>query len=77
MGHGVADASVSMAADLGLKACYWQPPVRRIAERCKVYAEVRSRAEGRRFAFGEAQAVMRGTYVADSMEEAAAMPRRG
>ena len=64
------DASVSMAANLGLKACYWQPPVRRIAERCKVYAEVRSRVEGRRFAFGEAQAVMRGTYVAGSMEEA-------
>ena len=64
------DRSVSMAAELGLKACYWQPPVRRIAERCKVYAEVRSRIEGRRFAFGEAQAVMRGTYVADSMEAA-------
>ena len=64
------DASVSMAANLGLKACYWQPPVRRIAERCKVYAEVRSRTEERRFAFGEAQAVMRGTYVAGSMEEA-------
>ena len=64
------DSSVSMAAELGLKACYWQPPVRRIAERCKVYAEVRSRVDGRRFAFGEAQAVMRGTYVAGSMEEA-------
>jgi len=64
------DRSVSMAAELGLKACYWQPPVRRIAERCKVYAEVRSRVEGRRFGFGEAQAIMRGTYVAGSMEEA-------
>ena len=64
------DRSVSMAAELGLKACYWQPPVRRIAERCKVYADVRSRVEGRRFGFGEAQAVMRGTYVADSMEAA-------
>ena len=64
------DRSVSMAAELGLKACYWQPPVRRIAERCQVYAEVRSRVEGRRFGFGEAQAIMRGTYVAGSMEEA-------
>ena len=64
------DRSVAMAAELGLKACYWQPPVRRIAERCKVYAEVRSRVEGRRFGFGEAQAIMRGTYVAGSMEEA-------
>ena len=64
------DRSVSMAAELGLKACYWQPPVRRIAERCRVYAEVRSRVEGRRFGFGEAQAIMRGTYVAGSMEAA-------
>ena len=64
------ERSVSMAAELGLKACYWQPPVRRIAERCKEYAEIRSRMEGRRFAFGEAQAVMRGAYVAGSMEEA-------
>ena len=65
-----SDRSVSMAAELGLKACYWQPPVRRIAERCRVYAGVRSRVEGRRFEFGEAQAIMRGTYVAGSMEEA-------
>ena len=64
------DRSVSMAAELGMKACYWQPPVRRIAERCKVYAQVRSGVEGRRFAFGEGQAIMRGTYVAGSMEEA-------
>ena len=64
------DRSVSMAAEMRMKACYWQPPVRRIAERCKVYAEVRSRMEGRRFAFGEGQAIMRGTYVAGSMEEA-------
>ena len=64
------DRSVSMAAELGMKACYWQPPVKRIAERCRVYAEVRSRLEGRRFAFGEGQAIMRGTYVAGSMEEA-------
>ena len=64
------DRSVSMAARLGMKACYWQPPVRRIAERCRVYAEIRSQREGRRFAFGEGQAIMRGTYVAGSMEEA-------
>ena len=64
------DRSVSMAAEMGMKACYWQPPIRRIAERCRVYAEVRSRVEGRRFAFGEGQAIMRGTYVAGSMEEA-------
>ena len=64
------DRSVSMAAEMGMKACYWQPPIRRIAERCRVYAEVRSRSEGRPFAFGEGQAIMRGTYVAGSMEEA-------
>ena len=43
------DRSVSMAAELGLKACYWQPPIKRIRERCKVYAEVRSEVEGRTF----------------------------
>ena len=59
-----------MAAQLGLKACYWQPPVKRIRERCKVYAQVRSELEGRTYQFGEDQAVMRGTYVASSMEEA-------
>ena len=64
------DRSVSMAAELGLKACYWQPPIKRIRERCKVYAEVRSKLEGREFRLGEDQAVMRGTYVASSMEEA-------
>ena len=64
------DRSVAMAAEMGLKACYWQPPARRIHERCKVYAEVRSKREGRPFRLGEDQAVLRNTYVAGSMEEA-------
>ena len=64
------DRSVAMAAELRLKACYWQPPVRRIRERCKVYAEVRSRLEGREFGLGEHQAVLRSGYVADSMDQA-------
>ena len=36
----------------------------------ELYAQVRSDGEGRRFAVGENQAVMRSTYVASSMEEA-------
>ncbi len=64
------DRSVSMAAKMGLKACYWQPPARRIHERCKVYAEVRGKREGRPYRIGEDQAVLRNTYVAGSMEEA-------
>lgn len=64
------DRSVSTAAELGLKACYWQPPARRIRERMELYAEVRAEREGRPFAIGEDQAVMRSTYVASSMEEA-------
>lgn len=64
------DRSVAMAAEMGLKACYWQPPARRIHERCKVYAEVRSKREGRPYRLGEDQAVLRNTYVAGSMEEA-------
>ena len=64
------DRSVTTAAELGLKACYWQPPALRIRQRMELYAEVRSELEGRPFALGEDQAVMRSTYVASSMEEA-------
>ena len=64
------DRSVTTAAELGLKACYWQPPARRIRQRMELYAQARSELEGRPFALGEDQAVMRSTYVASSMEEA-------
>ena len=64
------DRSVSTAAGLGLKACYWQPPPLRIRQRMELYAQVRTEREGRPFALGEDQAVMRSTYVASSMEEA-------
>ena len=64
------DRSVTTAAELGLKACYWQPPALRIRQRMELYARVRSELEGRQFAVGEDQAVMRSTYVASSMEEA-------
>ena len=61
---------MSTAAQMGLKACYWQPPAARIRQRMELYAEVRSELEGRPFQLGEDQAVMRSTYVASSMEEA-------
>ena len=64
------DRSVTTAAELGLKACYWQPPALRIRQRMELYARVRTELEGRPFAVGEDQAVMRSTYVASSMEEA-------
>ncbi len=64
------DRSVTTAAELGLKACYWQPPPLRIRHRMELYAEVRSEREGRLFEVGEDQAVMRSTYVASSMEQA-------
>ena len=64
------DRSVATAAEMGLKACYWQPPPLRLRERMIHYAEVRSEVEGRLFTLGEDQAVMRSTYVAASMEEA-------
>lgn len=64
------DNSVSTAADMGLKACYWQPPAARIRQRMELYAEVRSQRDGRQFQLGEDQAVMRSTYVAASMEDA-------
>ena len=64
------DRSVTTAAELRLKACYWQPPALRIRKRMELYAKIRSELEGRPFAVGEDQAVMRSTYVASSMEEA-------
>ena len=64
------DRSVAAAAELGLNGCYWQPPARRILERCKVYCEVRSKRDGVRYRLGQNQAVLRNTYVADSMEQA-------
>ncbi len=64
------DRSVTTAAQMGLKACYWQPPSLRIRQRMEIYAEARSNLEGRRYELGEGQAVMRSTYVASSMEEA-------
>ena len=64
------DNSVTTAAEMGFKACYWQPPAARIRQRMELYAKVRSRMEGRTFRLGEDQAVMRSTYVASSMEEA-------
>ena len=64
------DRSVTTAAELRLKACYWQPPALRVRKRMELYAKIRSELEGRPFAVGEDQAVMRSTYVASSMEEA-------
>lgn len=64
------DRSVTTAAEMGLKACYWQPPPRRIRQRMEIYAEVRSRLEGKTFTIGQDQAVMRSTYVSTSMEQA-------
>ena len=65
-----SDNSVTTAAELGLKACCWQPPPLRIKQRMELYAQVRTELEGRPFSMGEDQAVMRSTYVASSMEQA-------
>ena len=73
----VTDRSVTTAAEMGLKACYWQPPPLRIRQRMELYAEVRTNLEGRPFRLGEDQAVMRSTYVAPSMEEARRDAERG
>ncbi len=64
------DRSVTMAAELGLNACYGQPPVRRVRQRCETYARVRSQVEGRPYALGEAQVLVRSAYIARTMEEA-------
>ena len=64
------DRSVSFAAELGLRPCYWQPPPRRVRQRMELYAEIRSRIEGRRVPPPEGQAVLRNLYVAPTMEAA-------
>jgi alkanesulfonate monooxygenase SsuD/methylene tetrahydromethanopterin reductase-like flavin-dependent oxidoreductase (luciferase family) len=71
------DASVTTAAELGLRACYWQPPPLRLRERFRLYAEVRARRDGRPLRPGEDQAVMRHAFVAGSMEEARRIAERG
>ena len=70
------DRSVATAAEMGLQACYWQPPPQRIRQRMELYAEVRSGLEGRTFRMGEGQGVMRSTYVSTSMEQARAEAER-
>ncbi|CAI8005225.1 hypothetical protein GBAR_LOCUS4101 [Geodia barretti] len=64
------DRSVTTAAELGLKACYWQPPCSQDQAANGTLRTGQERAGGRPFAVGEDQAVMRSTYVASSMEEA-------
>ncbi len=63
------DRSVTFAAELGLQACYWQPPPRQIRARMEVYAEVRSRIEGRAVPFWKGQSVLRNMYVGPSMAQ--------
>jgi alkanesulfonate monooxygenase SsuD/methylene tetrahydromethanopterin reductase-like flavin-dependent oxidoreductase (luciferase family) len=64
------DRSVTFAAELGLRPCYWQPPPRRVRQRMELYAEIRSRIEGRPVPFPSGQAVLRHTYLAPTMEAA-------
>jgi alkanesulfonate monooxygenase SsuD/methylene tetrahydromethanopterin reductase-like flavin-dependent oxidoreductase (luciferase family) len=71
------DKSVSTAAELGLTACYWQPPPLRLRERFRLYADIRSRREGRPFRPGEDQAVMRHTCVASTSQEARQIAEHG
>ena len=71
------DRSTITAAELGIKPCYWQPPALRLRERFRVYADTRSKRDGRPFRIGEDQSVMRHTYVASTMEEAKKDSERG
>ena len=64
------DRSVTFAAELGLRPCYWQPPPRRVRQRMELYAEIRSRIEGRPVPVSSGQAVLRHTYLAPTMEAA-------
>ena len=64
------DRSVSFAAELGLRPCYWQPPPRRVRQRMELYAQIRSKIEGRVVPFSQGQAVLRHGYLAPTAEAA-------
>lgn len=62
--------SLKQTAELGFNAVTWRPTVLQIREWCEQYAKIRSKRENRNFSVGEGWAVMRNTYVADTMEQA-------
>ena len=65
-----SDRSIAFAAERGMKVINWQPTLALLKEKFQLYAETRSRAEGRTFPSGEGMALMRTTYIAPTMEEA-------
>ena len=65
-----SDRSIAFAAERGMKVINWQPTPALLKKKFQLYAETRSRAEGRTFPSGEGMALMRTTYIAPTMEEA-------
>ena len=72
-----SDLSIQFAAENGMNAIVWQPPVETLKERFELYRGYRSAAEGRELARGEGMGLMRSVYVAPTMEEARRDAERG
>lgn len=65
-----SERSIRGAASRGLSAITWLPPVSALRPRFEAYREAAAQASGRDFSLGEGLALLRDTYVADSMSRA-------
>lgn len=71
------DRTIAFAAQHGMRVIMWQPTPSLLRQKFQLYADLRSKAEGRPFALGEDIALMRTTYLASTMEEARRDAERG
>ena len=62
--------SYAQAAEMDLKGWIWINPLKRLSERLQVYADGRSKREGREFKVGEDITALKMLYVAPTYEEA-------
>ncbi len=62
--------SIAKAAQEGIQAIFWLPPVSALKGRFELYQQKASEAQGRDVPLGEGIALVRDVYVADSMEQA-------
>lgn len=62
--------SIATAAEQGVQAIFWMPPVSELKGRFELYRDKASEAQGREVPLGEGIALVRDVYVADTMEQA-------
>lgn len=62
--------SIESAANDGINAIFWMPPVSELKGRFELYRDKASEAQGRDVPLGDGIALVRDVYVADTMEQA-------